>query len=86
MVEGELQFNSSYHSDEDWFKFTPNANTLYRVTMNGEVNKGYKDMEVYQIDEFGNLHQTIEHTIWSNGISVRTFFLEKADDIYIKLY
>ncbi len=86
MVEGQIQFNSSYHSDEDWFKFTPAENTLYRVTLTGEVNKGYKEMRIYQIDEFGNLHETIYHYAWSNGVSTRTFFIEKGDDIYVVLY
>jgi hypothetical protein len=72
--------------DEDWFKFTPAENTLYRVTLNGEVSKGYKEMRIYQIDEFGNLHETIYHYAWSNGVSVRTFFIEDGADIYIKMY
>ncbi|MCK5001047.1 MAG: hypothetical protein KAS23_16000 [Anaerohalosphaera sp.] len=85
-IDGEIQFKSNYHSDEDWFKFTPTAKTLYRVTMNGEVNKGYKVMKIYQIDEFGNLHLTIDHTLWSDATSVRTFFIEEGDDIYVQLY
>jgi hypothetical protein len=86
MVEGRIQFNSSYHSDEDWFKFTPNAKTLYKVTLNGEINSGYKEMDIYQIDEFGNLHKTIYSYTWSDSVSVKTFFLEKGDDVYVKLF
>ncbi|MBN1818273.1 MAG: hypothetical protein JW828_13015, partial [Sedimentisphaerales bacterium] len=72
--------------DFDWFTFTPTANTLYRVTLNGQINSGYKEMDVYQIDEFDTLHKTIYHYSHSNGVSVRTFFLEEADDVYIKMF
>ncbi len=86
VVEGEIDYDSSYHKDEDWFKFTPVANTLYRVTMTGDLNMGYKTMHVYQIDEFDNLHKTIDYSVWSNDTGVRTFFIEEPDDIYIKLF
>ncbi|MBN1125716.1 MAG: hypothetical protein JXA82_11965, partial [Sedimentisphaerales bacterium] len=56
--------------DVDWFKFTPTANTLYRVTLNGQINSGYKEMDIYQVDEFDTLHKTIYHYSHSNGVSV----------------
>ncbi len=86
IIDGEIQFNSSYRSDEDWFVFTPIANTLYKATLTGELNKVYKSMEILQIDEFDNLRRTILHSVWSDATSEKTFFLETADDIYIKMY
>ena len=81
MVQGTLDID-----DIDWFTFTPTENTLYRVTMNGEISKGYKYMDIYQTDEFGNLHRTIQHYTYSNSTSTRTFFLEAGDNVYIKLF
>ena len=86
LIEGQIQFNSSYNSDQDWFKFTPDLNTLYQVTLVGEVNKSYKSMEVFQIDEFNNLNSTTSQTTWSDATSVKTFFIEQGNEIYIKLY
>lgn len=86
IVEGEIQFDSNYGSDEDWFTFKPTANTLYRVTMTGEVSKGYKYMDIYQADAFGNLRRTIQHYAYSDGTSAKTFFLETDDDVYVKLF
>ena len=85
IIEGEIDFNSNYRSDEDWFVFTPVANTLYRVTLNGQLNAGYKTMQIYQIDEFDNLNLTINFSVWSNEVSARTFFIEEADDVYIQM-
>ncbi|MBI9017866.1 MAG: hypothetical protein JEZ07_11470 [Phycisphaerae bacterium] len=85
-IEGKIQYSSDIGSDEDWFKFTPVANTLYRVTLNGEIYKDYKNMDIFQIDEFDNLYKTLGFYSYSNEIQVRTFFIEKADDLYLKLY
>jgi hypothetical protein len=87
VIEGEIHYASSYGSDEDWFTFTPVQHTLYRVTLTGELNMGYKEMRIYQKAAFGeNLLETLYLYPWSNATSVQTFFIEKPQDIFIKVY
>lgn len=85
-VKGQIQFSADHHSDQDWFVFTPTPHTLYQVTLKGQLNAGYKYMTLYQIDEFGNLHQTLEFWAYSDGTSVKTVFLEEGMDVYVKLF
>ncbi len=86
IISGRVDFDSTYQSDQDWFTFTPTPQTLYRVTLTGQDGAGYKSMNIYQIDEFDNLHQTIHNYVWSNDTEQKTFFIESGDDIYLKLY
>ncbi len=86
MINGEIEFSSNYHSDEDWFKFTPSVNHLYRITHKGEYSKGYKVVKIYQIDEFDTMHETLNITCWSDDIQSKTFFIEDPEDIYLKVY
>lgn len=85
-IEGEIQFLSSYHSDEDWFTFEPTANTLYQFTLTGELNKSYKYMDIYQMDELGALNRTTYFNVHSSAISVISVFLETDSTVYIKMY
>lgn len=86
MVYGKVDFSSTYQSDEDWFIFTPVPNSLYRITLKGEINAGYKHVNIFQIDAFDDLHKTLEFSSWSNEIQSRTFFVEKPEDIYLKAF
>ncbi|MBN2841845.1 MAG: hypothetical protein JXM68_02080 [Sedimentisphaerales bacterium] len=85
-IYGNVNYSATYHSDEDWFKFESQANSLYQVTLSGEINKGYKDIYVYFADEFGNPVSTMNFSNWSNETQVRTFFVEQQQVVYLKLF
>ena len=85
VIAGELQFDSSYQKDEDWFVFTPTVNTLYQITFTGEVNKPWKNIDIYQIDESGTLRVTLSYNVPTTNIYEKIFFLEEGLDVYIKV-
>ncbi len=85
-IHGNVNYLATYQSDEDWFRFEPQANTLYQVSLSGEINKGYKDIYVYLADEYDNLVHTINFSNWSNETQVRTFFVEQQQVVYLKLF
>ncbi|MBN2841844.1 MAG: hypothetical protein JXM68_02075 [Sedimentisphaerales bacterium] len=72
--------------DEDWFKITNPGYRLYSISLKGELSKGNKNITVYQADELGSLHQTLNFNVWSDGVQIRTFYIEKNFDVYIKVY
>ncbi len=85
-IQGRIEYSANHQSDEDWFVFTPAENTLYRVTLTGETGTGYTSMNVYQIDNLGDIIQTLHYSVWSNETAARTFFLEGGNDVYLRLH
>ena len=52
-VEGTLQYDAGWGTDEDWFHFTALDQGLYEMTMTSQ--SGYKYFDVYGLDNGGQL-------------------------------
>lgn len=83
IVDGIIQYQADYHSDEDWFRFTPIPHSRYSITLtNSESN--WKYINFYRMDSLGNLiEETSGYAI--NSISEQVLFLERNDECYIKI-
>lgn len=82
-IDGTIQYNSSYHSDEDWYTFTPQAFGLYQIKAINAVGN-WKLIELYQADSFGNLGQVIYW--WTNNdTQSRMVHLEYTRPCYIRI-
>jgi hypothetical protein len=82
-IDGTIQYNSTYHSDQDWFTFTPDAYGLYRLKL-ANSNGNWKQIELFQADIFGNLVLILNW--WSNNDSqARIVHLEYPRPIYIRI-
>jgi len=83
MVEGNIQYLTDYHSDEDWFVFTPIPNSRYRLTF-ANAESDWKYVYIYQKDALGNLiQQASNYAVNSFGES--TVFFENGTDCFIKM-
>jgi hypothetical protein len=85
VVEGKIQFLSSYHSDEDWFTFIAGRAGSYQFMLAGEVNKGYKEINVYWEDELEVLRLKKYTYVWSDAVNNFTVTLP-AGKIYVQMY
>lgn len=83
-IEGEIEYISSYHSDEDWFTFVAGQDGVYDFQLEAEINKGYKNIKVYSKDELGVLHLEKDFNVWAGNIGSFSASL-LAGDIYVKL-
>lgn len=82
-IDGSIQYNSTYRSDEDWYTFTPDAYGLYQIKLTNAVGN-WKQIELFQADTFGNLGLVLNW--WSNNDSqARTVHLEYPRPCYLRI-
>lgn len=82
-IDGAIQYNSTYRSDEDWYTFTPDAYGMYQLKLTNAIGN-WKQIELFQADSFGNLGLILNW--WSNNDTQgRTVHLEYSRPCYIRI-
>ncbi|AQQ08455.1 hypothetical protein L21SP3_00232 [Sedimentisphaera cyanobacteriorum] len=85
LTEGSIEYNQDLNPDFDWFKFTPQAETLYRITIVSRNNGGYKYIQVFQENDYGELISYFLTATW-NKAETFDVFIEKDAPVYYKIY
>ncbi|OXU15239.1 hypothetical protein [Sedimentisphaera salicampi] len=85
LTEGSIDYNQDLNPDLDWFKFTPQAETLYRISLISRNNGGYKYLHVAQENDYGEL---VSHffTAAYNKMETYDVFIEKNNTVYFEVY
>ena len=83
-LAGTIDYSANYGNDEDWFTFTPKANTRYKFTIkNPEGN--WKTIRVYQEGSLGTMVEQCYVSAWNQEQVLYAFF-EYARPCCVNLY
>ena len=82
-VEGDLQYQATLFSDEDWFSFTADVNGVYDVNLWSQ--SGYKYLYVYGPDGCPDQLQQIVAFGASTGTATKKVFIEHPGTYYIQV-
>ncbi|AQQ08548.1 hypothetical protein L21SP3_00332 [Sedimentisphaera cyanobacteriorum] len=86
-------FGANYGGDIDWFSVDVNANTLYRITIDGYDDSRYKDCKIYysrtpepgETEILIELYSTSEYEPISSYLFSRDYMIEESGRLYIRM-
>jgi hypothetical protein len=82
---GVIQYIADFGSDEDWFSFTAKEAGLYQIKFHN-YSGDYKYLEVYDLDELGNLRQLLWLYAWAGETQTQDVFVPVPGPCWLKAY